>query len=234
MKTLRTGTLGIALLALGVTSAIAGGLGDRGSLKDDRTSIWSSYYYGINLGSVTRDVRWVDVDGDWRDPGTAVYHKDKRGLTFGFQLGHNYRRGGLVYGWEADINYADVYHSQVLFDDPTIKNSMQGFGTLRGRLGTLVMPNTLLYATGGGALGRFNHSWIEPGDVPDSWQEFGRWRLGWTVGGGIEHAFSDKWTGRVEALYMDFGEHTATNPDGFRMDVRETATVVRGAINWKY
>jgi hypothetical protein len=55
MNTLRTGALGIALLALAATSAGAGGLGDRGSLKDDRTSIWSSYYYGIKLFGYSGD-----------------------------------------------------------------------------------------------------------------------------------------------------------------------------------
>ena len=33
---------------------------------------------------------------------------------------------------------------------------------------------------------------------------------GWTVGGGIEWAFLDNWTAKVEYLYIDFGNN---NPD---------------------
>jgi hypothetical protein len=31
-------------------------------------------------------------------------------------------------------------------------------------------------------------------------------------------------TGRLEALYMDFGSHTSANRSGFRMTVTDTAT----------
>src|SRR5262245_35942570 len=54
MKALRTGTLAIALLALGVTGASAGGLGERGSIKDGPyvlpTYVWSGLYVGGAVG----------------------------------------------------------------------------------------------------------------------------------------------------------------------------------------
>jgi opacity protein-like surface antigen len=133
-----------------------------------------------------------------------------------------------------DINLSTARDSLILFSDPTLTTAFKGFGTLRGRLGTLIQPTTLLYLTAGGALGHFTHTWIEPGDVPDSWQDFAQWRFGWVVGAGIEHAFSPAWTARLEVLYMDFGSYTSTNPLGFRMTVTDTATIVRGAFNWRY
>src|SRR5262245_27594767 len=54
MKILRTATLGIALLALGVTGANAGGPGERGSLKDvpyaAPTYVWTGLYVGGAVG----------------------------------------------------------------------------------------------------------------------------------------------------------------------------------------
>ena len=39
-------------------------------------------------------------------------------------------------------------------------------------------------------------------------------RLGWTIGGGVEHALTDRWTIKAEYLFADFGSETYNNIDG--------------------
>ena len=38
-------------------------------------------------------------------------------------------------------------------------------------------------------------------------------RTGWTAGGGVEWAFAEDWSARLEYDYYDFGTHTATMND---------------------
>jgi outer membrane immunogenic protein len=90
--------------------------------------------------------------------------------------------------------------------------------SLRARLGYLVTPSFLLYATGGvawqnvEAISTCGPSFscqaggFGPRVISDSNTE-----AGWTVGGGIETAFGGHWIGRAEYRYADFG--TISNTD---------------------
>jgi outer membrane immunogenic protein len=43
-------------------------------------------------------------------------------------------------------------------------------------------------------------------------------RVGWTAGAGVEWAFADNWTAKLEYLYVDLGHSSTTfpNPRGMR------------------
>ena len=71
------------------------------------------------------------------------------------------------------------------------------FGTLRGRVGILPTDRWLLYVTGGLAYGDLESS-IGPVSISKT-------KAGWTVGVGVEAALWDRWTWKVEYLYMDLG-----------------------------
>jgi outer membrane immunogenic protein len=76
---------------------------------------------------------------------------------------------------------------------------------VRGRVGYLVFPDTLLYFTGGLAYGRVNadfslHPSLGTTAVTDS-----ETRTGWVIRGGLEWALDRSWRVRAEYLYMDLG-----------------------------
>jgi outer membrane immunogenic protein len=90
-------------------------------------------------------------------------------------------------------------------------------GTVRGRIGH-AWDRWLVFATGGFAFGRVsftgdvNFTATGGAAVPVS---FDKTRLGWTVGGGIEHALpvaSGNWTIRGEYLYYALGAVDASPP----------------------
>ena len=65
--------------------------------------------------------------------------------------------------------------------------------------------------------------------------------VGWTVGGGVEHAFARNWTAKIEYLHVDLPNTSSTIPPfpGFvNSDVRfrhnMTLEVVRAGINYKF
>ncbi|WP_246583294.1 outer membrane protein [Bradyrhizobium iriomotense] len=104
----------------------------------------------------------------------------------------------------------------VAFD---LTQKLDWFGTVRGRLGVAVTPRVLLYGTGGLAYGRISTSGsvsaINVGGFPGAdggtftpvAASFGSstTKVGWTAGAGVEGAFADNWSARLEYLYVDLG-----------------------------
>ena len=70
-------------------------------------------------------------------------------------------------------------------------------------------PQTLLYLTGGLAYGGVR-STRPPAPGAATFASYSDWRTGWTLGGGLEHAFTPNMTARIEYRYTDLG--TATSP----------------------
>ncbi|WP_262048373.1 outer membrane protein [Bradyrhizobium sp. Bra78] len=100
-----------------------------------------------------------------------------------------------------------------------LAQKLDWFGTVRGRLGVAVAPRVLFYGTGGLAYGRVSTSGsvsaINVGGFPGA--DGGTFtpvsasfsnsttRLGWSAGAGIEGAFADNWSARLEYLHVDLG-----------------------------
>ena len=102
MKSLRTGVL--ALLALGVTGANAGGLGERGSIKDGPYAApfsWTGFYIGATAGAGSGESRF--------DAGVLSNPFDINGFTAGATVGYNLQlNGNWVVGIEADLSHSSI------------------------------------------------------------------------------------------------------------------------------
>ena len=77
------------------------------------------------------------------------------------------------------------------------------------------------------------------GEVKGSVLGFGSFsetKVGWTVGGGLEYAFTDNWTTKLEYLYVDLGNTTcnAACSGGDPFDVTFKTSIVRGGVNYKF
>ncbi|MGT2488661.1 outer membrane protein [Methylobacterium oryzae CBMB20] len=113
---------------------------------------------------------------------TRLWGYDRREGAFPAAGGGFYRRG--------------VAHSGQRLDDLT---------TVRGRLG-FAIDRTLVYATGGLAVGNIrtdNNLSLSGLPLFDGRQ--GGARLGYVAGAGVEHAFSEHLSAKVEGLYYDLG-----------------------------
>lgn len=118
--------------------------------------------------------------------------------------GFNYQMGSIVLGLEGDIEASGIRGSyRVAPENLNGTNSKVDWqGSIRGRLG-VAMDRALLYVTGGVAFADFSHTYIE-GTTPLS-ERFSNVKAGWTVGAGLEYAFTNNWTARAEYRYTDFG-----------------------------
>jgi opacity protein-like surface antigen len=141
----------------------------------------------------------------------------------------------VIAGWEADIQSSRLRGSVAgtssvaapgtipFFTDTAVTSivasrSLDWIGTIRGRLGGLVTPNLLLYATGGLAYGEVRSNatvtqtfalspalaFFSP-PVNVSGGAFGATRAGCTVGAGGEWMFLSHWSAKFEYLYYDLG-----------------------------
>jgi outer membrane immunogenic protein len=115
----------------------------------------------------------------------------------GGQIGYNYQTGAWVFGVETDIQYvstdSNTSWGRYNFWANSVHNNNGGyFGTLRGRVG-YAFDRTLLYLTGGLAYGGLNSSPLTGNTTSNA---------GWTIGGGVEYAFTNNWTAKLEGLYV--------------------------------
>lgn len=127
------------------------------------------------------------------------------GAIGGLHVGYNWAWKQLILGLEGDVDVTSLEGTVAsrpgtTFFSSTSRSPVQG--SIRGRLG-YAFDRILVYATGGGIFGGIlttYHAW----PIGDS---FSRTRQSWTVGGGLEYAFNNNWSARVEYRYADFGKY---------------------------
>lgn len=232
---------------------------------------WTGFYVGLNVGYAwdNSSSSYVSDGGTVTNliAGAAIPVSQgvkKDGVTGGFQLGYNRQFDRLVVGLEGDVNFLNVgTNSSVTLVNPAIipiAGISGAFGpgnqwistasvkanylaTLRARVGFAV-DRTLVYATGGAAFSDFSSAaTLNQGPGFRFWT--GSTRLdsvGWTAGGGVEHAFTRNWTAKVEALYYDFGttKFALTQTQGgipnigINKSVSANGVLARAGVNYRF
>lgn len=188
---------------------------------------WSGLYVGGHVGH-----GWGSVDGEHLYKGGAAGFDetakdvDINGWLGGGQVGINLQNGSVVFGIEGDLSWAgiDGNHSdttQTFRSDESYAHRIHkswGFdldhvGTIRGRIGYLMTPRLLIYATGGFAWGDISSSLTTRRegitDGIDYTSGRGKWDdtlTGYTVGGGGEWKLSSAWSMKVEYQYINLGD----------------------------
>jgi len=123
-----------------------------------------------------------------------------KGFIGGAHAGYNFQMGQFVLGAEGDVDYADIsgsapfgYAAGTAFGNLRLKSDLQGSARVRAGY---AFDNLLLYTTGGVALAnaRLSTDGVGPSET----------HVGWTIGGGVEYAFTNNWIGRAEVRYSDF------------------------------
>jgi outer membrane immunogenic protein len=214
-------------------------------------------------------------------PAIAPFRQDVNGGLGGGQIGYNWQVDRRwVLGLEGDIQWTGERSSSfltavgprygstiigipvptagpdfnaIITQTANLAYNLQWFATFRGRAGVLADPQTLLYATGGLAVGEFKYS----AQATTSIQVFGPGgagttpqgpplvvvgtaasssdtRVGWTVGAGVERKFSPNWSGKLEYLYMDFGTRTFFSGTANQADVSFHDHIFRAGFNYAF
>jgi outer membrane immunogenic protein len=203
---------------------------------------WSGFYIGANGG-------YAFANGDATYTATTPFltggtlaSGDLNGGFVGGQAGFNWQTGALVLGIEGDWQWAwqETNNGTGTACGTTFtctaNHKVNWFGTARGRIGG-AFDRVLLYATGGGAwmnvTSQFN---VGTASVFDQSSTLG----GWTAGAGVEVAFSENFSAKLEYLYISVSDFTASGtipvPAGGTLTETTTITnnVIRAGLNFRF
>ena len=198
-------------------------------------SNWTGFYVGAHLGGAWGTKEALDPFAG-KSPSMTV-----NGFLGGVQAGYNHQFNWVVVGIEGQFSWANVEGgglAQFCCAIGSINVKSPWFATLTGRIGGTV-DHALLYVKGGFA-------WVR-----DEWgincidctltSAPAQKREGWTIGAGVEYAFTPNWSGKLEYNFMDFGnQNTGTFlcsgncASSFDGDVRQHMHLVKAGVNYRF
>jgi outer membrane immunogenic protein len=161
---------------------------------------WAGVYVGINGGWGFGRAKWTAIGVGQ----TATGQANDNGGVIGGTLGVNWQAGAFVFGAEADFDYSGINTSTsttLCGAGISCQTGNNWLSTVRGRVGWAA-DRVLFYGTAGGA---FANAQTVVNAVTTT-----NTRTGWTAGLGLEFAFADNWTAKVEYLYVDLGSKAVT------------------------
>ena len=189
---------------------------------------WSGFYAGGHLGYLWGSTRVLD-NGVVTDANAQT-----NGVVGGVLAGVNWQTGAFVYGLEADFGWANVRGTGgavVIPVELPNEYKVKWTADVRARAGYAIAPMTLVYVAGGLALADFN---FHEGEDINVVRGGGAIYPGWTIGGGVDQAFTNNLIGRLEYLYADYGGKTYTLAPDDIYDAHFKGHTLRGALIWKF
>ncbi len=187
-------------------------------------SNWSGTYIGLHGG-----YGWGDMDSVRTGAiGAGSSSLKPDGGYGGFQGGYNWLFTPVnLIGIEIDSSFGSLKDSGPMSGGAgTITNKIDNLGTARLRLGYLMTPDTLIYATGGAAYAR-EKSTSPGGEITKADH------LGWTAGAGVEYMFAPQWSLKAEYLYADLGSFKHNDQlNSFVTKTDFTLNTVRIGVNY--
>jgi outer membrane immunogenic protein len=199
---------------------------------------WSGIYVGVNGGWGFGNANFtIPVQSGF--PSGATGSSTDNGGVVGGTLGVNWQTGGFVFGAEGDWDYSAINTgttATICQVSGTCQTGNNWLATLRGRFG-YAADRVLFYGTAGGAFANVQTVFNGVTTTHD--------QAGWTAGAGIEWAFADNWTARVEYLYVDLGSTNFTcttpvctstpfAPGGVTGSASLTENLVRAGVDFKF
>ncbi|MFY9893517.1 MAG: outer membrane protein [Xanthobacteraceae bacterium] len=200
---------------------------------------WSGIYVGANGGYGFGTSSWnapaVVSATSPPSPAVATGTFNLRGLLAGGTVGLNLQADAFVFGIEADGDWTNLKgngsSANYCTAGVTCETKSPFFGTLRARFG-YAFNRVLVYGTGGLADAKVQAGFSPPATFD------GADNFGWTGGAGIEFAFADNWTAKVEYLYAALGTMTCSTAancgNSVPVTVSLTENIVRAGINYKF
>ena len=192
---------------------------------------WTGFYVGINGGYLF----------DTGNSGRSGFGNSSSGdgFSIGGTLGYNYQIGNVVLGLEGDLAYVELNgrnNSAFGGGNGFGSNDMTYLGTVRGRIGYAI-DRFLIYGTGGLAFAYQKNNANFGAFARSSNDDV---KFGYTLGAGVEYAFTNNWSVKAEYLYYDLGRSNNSTfiagPGGgiFTNSSDNRGNLVRAGLNYRF
>lgn len=185
----------LTLFGLSLVAAAAGG--SPAQAQTMNTQQWSGFYVGVNAGGLFGNTSTSDIG----PAGPGGLSGSGGGFIGGVQGGYNTMFGPVMLGAEIDFQ-GSTYAAGLSGGGPggpaNATEYTPWFSTFRAR-GGYAFGSILPYLTGGAVWGQRTLTGGGPG-MPAFSASSTYWT--WTVGGGVEAKLAERWSAKVEYLYM--------------------------------
>jgi outer membrane immunogenic protein len=205
---------------------------------------WSGCYVGGHAGYGWGRENFNDPTGNFTAAPGGNLGVRSEGAIVGGQLGCNYQvASNWVIGVEGMGAWTDINGSSpdLVFGTKNLSSKTEALASVTGRLGYTV-DHVMFYGKGGGAWARDRYQENTPGFapflIPPDVFTARVDRFGWTVGAGVEWAFTDNWSTRLEYNHYDFGTRSVNLTDAIGViipaNVSQRIDTVTVGINYRF
>jgi len=194
---------------------------------------WSGIYVGGQVGYSWGSDRASEFATAGRLPLGRSFDYSPSSFIGGARLGFNYQLGAIVLGVEGDIEGMNAHAGQGdLGGVVRVRQDWQG--SVRARLG-YSLDRILVYATAGAAFTKLEYSYVSP--LAGLSETISASKTGWTVGGGVDYAVTDKLILGLDYRYTDYGrfDHVGLGAYlGRTVEHEPSAHAVRASLAYKF
>ena len=199
-------------------------------MQEPDTARWQGFYAGGSFGFGSgKSTQSYDRNANH---GLATVNPD--GFIYAATAGYNFMATrSILTGIEVDLGVMDLDSgTHTVYDGHHWRGQFGTFwGTVRGRAG-YARDNWLFYGTGGFAFMQTDN--VSIGNTAPETARDDDWRTGWVIGAGVEHAFSERITGKVEYLHMDFGKFSSRSANNEDFFFRDKLDIIRVGVNVRF
>jgi outer membrane immunogenic protein len=183
---------------------------------------WGGIYFGVNGGYAFGQTKWTNNSFVPNTSGSF----SANGFVVGPTLGANFQTDAFVFGVEGDFDGSWIDGKTTnTFCVVACETKNTWLATLRGRFG-YAADRVLFYGTAGGAYGNIKTGINGLFDTVD--------KAGWVAGAGIEAAFSDNVTARLEYLFVDLSSATCNLSCPVNTTVKFDTSMIRLGVDYKF
>jgi outer membrane immunogenic protein len=225
MMTTKRTSIAAAAAILAATTAIPFAAQAQGNGTDQ----WSGFYAGLNAGGL-----WSSTSASIVENNTGGgFNGTSSGFVGGAQAGYNYLIGPVLLGGEIDFQGSTLTGGVTGGAGPSFISATQSipwFSTFRARVGYPV-GSVMPYLTGGAVWGQqrlagFDSQFGSFDNSNNFWT--------YTFGGGVEGHINDRWSAKLEYLWIGSPDTPLSTPATTSINERSIGNLVRVGFNYRF